>query len=36
MVASDDLSSQSGLLTRKIRGYLGEARESLVHQAAVA
>ena len=33
MVASDDLSSQSGLLTRKIRGYLGEARESLVHQA---
>jgi methyl-accepting chemotaxis protein len=36
MEASDDLSSQSGLLTRKIRGYLGEARESLVHQAAVA
>jgi methyl-accepting chemotaxis protein len=36
MVASDDLSSQSGLLTRKIRGYLSEARESLVHQAAVA
>jgi methyl-accepting chemotaxis protein len=36
MVASDDLSSQSGLLTRKIRGYLGQARESLVHQAAVA
>ena len=35
MVASDDLSSQSGLLTRKIRGYLGKARESLVHQAAV-
>jgi methyl-accepting chemotaxis protein len=34
MVASDDLSSQSGLLTRKIRGYLGEARDSLVHQAA--
>jgi methyl-accepting chemotaxis protein len=36
MEASDDLSSQSGLLTRKIRGYLGQARESLVHQAAVA
>lgn len=35
MEASDDLSSQSGLLTRKIRGYLGQARESLVHQAAV-
>ncbi|UGV27829.1 chemotaxis protein [Rhodopseudomonas boonkerdii] len=36
MEASDDLSSQSGLLTRKIRSYLGEARESLVRQAAVA
>jgi methyl-accepting chemotaxis protein len=36
MEASDDLSSQSGLLTRKIRGYLGEARESLVHQAAAS
>lgn len=34
MEASDDLSSQSGLLTRKIRGYLGQARDSLVHQAA--
>jgi methyl-accepting chemotaxis protein len=34
MVASDDLSSQSGLLTREIRNYLGEARENLVRQAA--
>lgn len=33
MVASDDLSSQSGLLTHKIRGYLGDARDSLVRQA---
>ncbi|QUS42271.1 chemotaxis protein [Tardiphaga alba] len=34
MEASGDLSSQSGLLTRKIRNYLGEARENLVRQAA--
>ncbi|MET0720700.1 MAG: methyl-accepting chemotaxis protein [Tardiphaga sp.] len=33
MVASGDLSSQSGLLTREIRLYLGEARENLVDQA---
>jgi len=33
MVASGDLSSQSGLLTREIRSYLGEARENLVDQA---
>ena len=36
MEASGDLSSQSGLLTRKIRGYLGEARDSLVHQAVAS
>jgi methyl-accepting chemotaxis protein len=34
MVASGDLSSQSGLLTKEIRGYLGEARQNLVRQAA--
>ncbi|MGM4931673.1 methyl-accepting chemotaxis protein [Tardiphaga robiniae] len=34
MVASSDLSSQSGLLTKEIRGYLGEARQNLVRQAA--
>jgi methyl-accepting chemotaxis protein len=34
MVASGDLSSQSGLLTNKIRSYLGEARQNLVRQAA--
>ncbi|MET0708903.1 MAG: methyl-accepting chemotaxis protein [Tardiphaga sp.] len=33
MTASGDLSSQSGLLTREIRLYLGEARENLVDQA---
>jgi methyl-accepting chemotaxis protein len=35
MDASSDLSSQSGLLTRKIRSYLGEARQNLVRQAVV-
>jgi methyl-accepting chemotaxis protein len=35
MVASGDLSSQSGRLTREIRGYLGDARQNLVRQAAL-
>ncbi|MCU1441755.1 MAG: methyl-accepting chemotaxis sensory transducer [Rhodoglobus sp.] len=33
MAASGDLSSQSGLLTKEIRLYLGHARENLVNQA---
>jgi methyl-accepting chemotaxis protein len=33
MTASDDLSSQSGLLTREIGTYLDHARENLVDQA---
>jgi methyl-accepting chemotaxis protein len=33
MAASGDLSSQSDLLTREIRLYLGQARENLVDQA---
>ena len=33
MTASEDLSSQSGLLTREIRTYLGHARGNLVDQA---
>jgi methyl-accepting chemotaxis protein len=33
MAASGDLSSQSGLLTREIRSYLGHARQNLVTQA---
>jgi methyl-accepting chemotaxis protein len=33
MTASGDLSSQSGLLTKEIRLYLGNARETLVDQA---
>jgi methyl-accepting chemotaxis protein len=36
MVASGDLSSQSGLLTKEIRGYLGEARQNLVRQAVAS
>jgi methyl-accepting chemotaxis protein len=33
MAASGDLSSQSGLLTKEIRSYLGHARQNLVNQA---
>ncbi|MGM4920074.1 methyl-accepting chemotaxis protein [Tardiphaga sp. 813_E8_N1_3] len=36
MVASGDLSSQSGFLTKEIRGYLGEARQNLVRQAVAS
>ncbi|MEH2474897.1 methyl-accepting chemotaxis protein [Nitrobacteraceae bacterium AZCC 2161] len=36
MVASGDLSSQSGLLTKEIRSYLGAARQNLVDQAGAA
>ncbi|MDB5617619.1 methyl-accepting chemotaxis protein [Tardiphaga sp.] len=36
MAASGDLSSQSGLLTKEIRSYLGNARQSLVDQASQA
>jgi methyl-accepting chemotaxis protein len=34
MVASGDVSSQSGLLTKEIRSYLGEARQNLVDEAS--
>jgi methyl-accepting chemotaxis protein len=33
MAASGDVSSQSGLLTKEIRSYLGHARQNLVDQA---
>ena len=33
LVASGDVSSQSGLLTQQIRSYLGEARQNLVDEA---
>ena len=33
MVASGDLSSQSGLLTKEIRSYLGQARKNLINEA---
>jgi len=36
MAASGDLSSQSGLLTKEIRLYLGNARETLVDQTGAA
>lgn len=36
MVASGDLSSQSGLLTKEIRSYLGDARQNLVRQAVAS
>ena len=33
MAASGDLSSQSGLLTKEIRSYLGQARKNLINEA---